>query len=115
MDTVTAAGLLGMIMSAFAAFAVWYALILAARWLLFNKAGLSGWKSLIPFYSDYCTCKIAWNTKFFWIVTVCGIISAFVSGRVSTLTENGEAVHPPFLSCAEASRSFRAGSAVKSE
>lgn len=92
MDTVTAAGLLGMIMSAFAAFAVWYALILAARWLLFNKAGLSGWKSLIPFYSDYCTYKIAWNTKFFWIVTVCGIISAFVSGRVSTLTENGEAV-----------------------
>ena len=52
MDTVTAAGLLGMIMSAFAAFAVWYALILAARWLLFNKAGLSGWKSLIPIYSD---------------------------------------------------------------
>ena len=92
MDTATAAGILGVVMGAFAIFAIWYVLILAARWLVFSKAGISGWKSLIPIYSDYCTYKIAWNTKFFWIVMVCGLISGAVSGQVSTLTENGEAV-----------------------
>lgn len=79
-------------MGAFAFIMIWYVLILVARWLLFKKAGISGWKSLIPVYSDYCTFKIAWNTKFFWIVLVCGFISAFVSGQVSTMTENGEAI-----------------------
>lgn len=79
-------------MGIFGMIVVWYALILAARWLVFRKAGISGWKSLIPIYSDYCTYKIAWHTKFFWIVMVCGMISGFVSGQVTTLTENGEAI-----------------------
>lgn len=92
MDTATAAGIVGVIMGIFGMIVVWYALILAARWLVFRKAGISGWKSLIPIYSDYCTYKIAWHTKFFWIVMVCGMISGFVSGQVTTLTENGEAI-----------------------
>ena len=97
MDTATAAGILGVVMGAFAIFAIWYVLILAARWLVFSKAGISGWKSLIPIYSDYCTFKIAWKTSFFWIVFVVGIISAFVSGNISGYTEAGEAV-PMLLS-----------------
>lgn len=34
-------------------------LILAGYWKVFEKAGLAGWKCLIPFYSSYCVCRIA--------------------------------------------------------
>lgn len=33
--------------------------ILAACWRIFEKAGLAGWKSLIPFYGSYCLAQIA--------------------------------------------------------
>ena len=82
MDTNTAAavGIVGLIMSFFFIAVIWYVLCLISRWKVFDKAGIAGWKSLIPIYSDYCTFKIAWKTSFFWIVFVVGIISAFVSG-----------------------------------
>ena len=99
MDTNTAAavGIVGLIMSFFFIAVIWYVLCLISRWKVFDKAGIAGWKSLIPIYSDYCTFKIAWKTSFFWIVFVVGIISAFVSGNISGYTEAGEAV-PMLLS-----------------
>ena len=99
MDTNTAAavGIVGFIMSFFFIAVIWYVLCLIARWKVFDKAGIAGWKSLIPIYSDFCTYKIAWKTSYFWIVFAAGIISAFVSGDISGYTEAGEAV-PMLLS-----------------
>ena len=96
MDTNTAAvGIVGIIMSFFFMWALWYVLCLISRWKVFDKAGIAGWKSLIPIYSDYCTYKIAWKTSYFWIVFAAGIVSAFVSNSISGYTDAGEAV--PFM------------------
>ena len=47
MDTAVV-GVLNMVMGAFFIVIAWYVLTLVARWRVFTKAGLAGWKSLIP-------------------------------------------------------------------
>ena len=97
METYAAFGILGVVMSALAFWAAWDVIILIARWRVFEKAGIAGWKSLIPFYSEYCTYKISWKTTVFWCLFALTCVSGLLSGRISTLTENGEAV-PAILS-----------------
>lgn len=92
-----AMGIIGLIMSFLMIWAVWYVLILVARWKVFDKAGIAGWKSLIPIYSDFCTYKIAWKASYFWIVLVGGVVSGYISNQISTITENGDTV-PMYLS-----------------
>ena len=87
MDTAVV-GILNMVMGAFFIVIAWYVLTLVARWRVFTKAGLAGWKSLIPLYSEYCTFKISWKTTFFWIVLAAG----FASGIVTGMIENGDTV-----------------------
>ncbi len=70
----------------------WYVLTLIARWKIFEKAGLDGWKSLIPFYSDFCTYKIAWTTKYFWVNLAATFIGSFTSSYMQSLTEGGQSV-----------------------
>lgn len=94
-EAIAAMGLLGFIMSFMMFLVAWYVLSLVARWKVFDKAGIAGWKSLIPIYSDYCTYKIAWETKFFWIFLILGAVSGFISNRMSAYTESGNTV--PFL------------------
>ncbi len=74
-----ATGILGIFMRSLLFAAAWYILVLAARWRVFTKAGLAGWKSLIPLYSEYCTFKIAWSTVYFWAVLIGGALSGFLS------------------------------------
>ena len=85
METYAAFGILGVVMSALAFWAAWYVIILIARWRVFEKAG------------DYCTYKISWKTTVFWCLFALTCVSGLLSGRISTLTENGEAV-PAILS-----------------
>ena len=66
-ETTAAVGLLGLVMAFMMVWVIGYILVLVARWKVFDKAGIAGWKSLIPIYSDYCTYKISWKTTFFWI------------------------------------------------
>lgn len=61
----------------FIAFA-WWILQIIANWRIFTKAGEAGWKSIIPVYSDYVSYKIAWQTKFFWLSMVLGIVASCV-------------------------------------
>ena len=42
---------------ALSGFIVW-ALLVIARWKMFQKAGEAGWKSIIPVYSTYISFKI---------------------------------------------------------
>ena len=81
-------GLFSMAMGVFFIIIAWYVLTLVARWRVFTKAGLAGWKSLIPLYSEYCTFKISWKTTFFWLVLAAGLVSGILTGMIG----NGENV-----------------------
>lgn len=37
------------------------------NYLVLEKAGERGWKSLIPFYRDYLEYKLYWNKNLYWI------------------------------------------------
>lgn len=48
------------------------AVSIAAMWMIFEKAGEKGWKSLIPIYNNYMLYKIAHNSKFVqYVLSVC--------------------------------------------
>ena len=47
---------------------------IVARWKFFTKFNEDGWKSLIPFYSDYMMFKLTWKTKYFFISLVASIL-----------------------------------------
>jgi hypothetical protein len=43
-------------------------LLIVAYWKMFTKAGVAGWKSLIPIYNVYIAFKIAWKDQSaFWV------------------------------------------------
>ena len=54
---------------------IMYVLQVIAMWKIFNKANVSGWKSLIPIYNYYILCKIVGYS--FWII-VFSIIILFI-------------------------------------
>lgn len=58
---------------------VWWILQIIANWYIFTKAGEAGWKSLIPIYGDYVSYKIAWQTSYFWLNFILGILLSYVS------------------------------------
>ena len=58
---------------------VWWILQIIANWHIFTKAGEAGWKSLIPIYGDYVSYKIAWQTSYFWLNFILGILLSYVS------------------------------------
>ena len=55
----------------------WWLLQIIANWRIFTK-GEAGWKSIIPVYSDYISYKIAWQTSYFWLVFILGIIASCI-------------------------------------
>ena len=61
---------------------IWYIVRFIANWKIFTKAGEAGWKSIIPFYNQYITFNLCWDTKFFWI----SLIVLFLSGFFSSLS-----------------------------
>ena len=58
---------------------VWWILQIIANWNIFTKAGEAGWKSLIPIYGDYVSYKIAWQTSYFWLSFILGIVASYIS------------------------------------
>ena len=58
---------------------VWWILQIIANWNIFTKAGEAGWTSLIPIYGDYVSYKIAWQTSYFWLNFILGILLSYVS------------------------------------
>ncbi len=46
-----------------------YILYVAAQWKMFEKAGIAGWKSLIPIYNVYTQFQLSWKgSKFFMLL-----------------------------------------------
>lgn len=64
-------------------------LYIAASWRIFTKAGIAGWKSLIPIYSTYLLYKIGWNTKYFWLFFVLSMIDGSVTGKAAAQESGG--------------------------
>lgn len=42
---------------------------IAAQWKIFEKAGIEGWKSLIPFYNSYCLCELAMGNGLLFLLS----------------------------------------------
>lgn len=59
----------------------WLALVfaifaVAGAWKMFEKAGIAGWKAIIPVYNIYLTYKLCWDTTYFWVWLGLTIVSA---------------------------------------
>ncbi len=59
---------------------IWYVICIIGNWKVFTKAGEAGWKSIIPIYNSYISYKISWNTKMFFIMLICAVVSIVCSG-----------------------------------
>ena len=53
---------------------IWIFLQIGAYCKIFEKAGESGWKSLVPFYSTYIQYKFTWSTQYFSFYLVSSIL-----------------------------------------
>jgi hypothetical protein len=42
---------------------------IVAMWKMFEKAGVEGWKSIIPFYNSYCLCDIAMGNGLLFLLS----------------------------------------------
>ena len=60
---------------------VFYVFVIIALWKIFEKAGVKGWKSLIPIYNFYCFLKIVGLSPL-WVLWV---ILSYVAVTVATL------------------------------
>ena len=50
-------------------------LLVIAYWKMFTKAGVAGWKSLIPLYNVYAAFRIAWKDQTaFWVWLAASIV-----------------------------------------
>ena len=54
-------------------------LLIVAKWKIFTKAGIAGWKSLIPIYNVYLQYKISGLSFWKWSVLPILVGSVFVS------------------------------------
>ena len=61
-----------------------FILQIVSFWILFQKADVAGWKSIIPIYSDWKMFDIVWETKYFWL----SIGLTFVHAIFSYLIQN---------------------------
>ena len=53
--------------------------MLICMWRIFTKAGEKGWKCLIPLYSLYVFCQIAWDKSKFWEFFICSTIISLLN------------------------------------
>ena len=42
---------------------------IVAMWKMFEKAGVEGWKSIIPFYNSYCLCDITMGNGLLFLLS----------------------------------------------
>ena len=82
------AGILGGLVATIIIFgSIFYILLIIAWWKLFTKAGVAGWKSIIPIYNVYKFCQIIGMS--FWIYylgipLVIGVIGAIINNQDAT-------------------------------
>lgn len=84
------AAVMGFVMAFSFLFVAFLVLVIIARWKIFTKAGIEGWKSLIPVYSDYLEWKLSWNnTTLFWVALGLAIGGSLLCNIASSSTDGG--------------------------
>ncbi len=63
---------------------VYFILRVIADWKIFTKAGVAGWKSLIPFLCDYEEYKLCWKGSLGLVAAVCLAFINYVTTRVKS-------------------------------
>ena len=66
-----------------------YVLYVIGTWKIFTKAGVAGWKSIIPCYNVYNVYKICWKTSFFWIWFIAFIVFLVASSITGSNAASG--------------------------
>ena len=61
----------------------WFILQVIADWKIFTKAGVAGWKSIIPFYNYYVEYGLCWNGMY-------GLVYAVAYGAASAISYSGQ-------------------------
>lgn len=51
---------------------------IAARWIIFDKAGVEGWKSIIPLYNTYIFYKITWGNGWYSLLLLVPVVNAVI-------------------------------------
>ncbi len=67
----TIAGLIGAVV-------IWI-LSIVGYWKVFEKAGVAGWKCLIPFYNEFTAYGIAWKPYFYIILFVANAVANYLN------------------------------------
>ena len=101
-DSNMISAMVGGIITAIAAYAIFlfiiWILTVIAKWRIFTKAGLAGWKSIIPIYNGYVQYRLTWDVQYFWVALGLavggGILNSFggIVGVIGSLALLGTAL-----------------------
>lgn len=74
----------------FTLYLVFFVVIIAAYWRIFQKLGRKGWECLIPIYNSAVMFKEIWNVKWFWVqlLSMMAIITSYFSIFLRLLAQN---------------------------
>ena len=68
----------------FLVFIAVYAVLIVANWKIYEKAGEKGWKSLIPFYSQYILARISFGNGWLFLLFLIPVVNS-IYGIVQAL------------------------------
>lgn len=66
-----------------------FILQIVSFWMLFQKADVAGWKSIIPIYSNWKMFDIVWKTKYFWFTLGLSVVYAVLMYLVQNVITTG--------------------------
>lgn len=66
-----------------------FVLQIVSFWMLFQKADVAGWKSIIPIYSNWKMFDIVWKTKYFWFTLGLSVVYAVLMYLVQNVITTG--------------------------
>ena len=66
-----------------------FILQIVSFWILFQKADVAGWKSIIPIYSNWKMFDIVWKTKYFWFTLGLSVVYAVLMYLVQNVITTG--------------------------
>ena len=52
---------------------------IACEWIIFQKAGEPGWKSIVPLYNMYTMFKFSWGNGWLFLLMLVPVVDIFVS------------------------------------
>ena len=66
-----------------------FILYIVSFWMLFKKANVPEWKSIIPIYSNWKMFDIVWKTKYFWFTLGLSVVYSVLMYLVQNFITTG--------------------------